>query len=108
MTQPTKTPHKHAELIKAWADGAKIESRWQPTEDVPDPMWVDDNHPHWHWKTLEFRIKVEPKVPVVRWLWVYKNASNLWRISTRYLTAKEASMFYSEYKKLEFTKMEFD
>ena len=49
-----KTPHKHAELIKAWADGAEIEiespkdGKWYPS--VPD--WLT---------TWNYRIKPEPK-----------------------------------------------
>ena len=47
-----KQPHKHAALIKAWADGAEIElynfGRWQ---DVKTPSWCLD---------LEYRIKPEP------------------------------------------------
>lgn len=46
-------PHKHAELIKAWADGAEIEYRglgigsWHDTENKP-PIWSVDN---------EYRVK---------------------------------------------------
>ena len=47
-----KTPHKHAELIKAWADGAEIEVKdtgiWHT---IKMPMWDGDN----------YRIKPEPK-----------------------------------------------
>jgi hypothetical protein len=44
------TPHKHAELIKAWADGAEIQYKnysdaW---EDTPNPSWMVD---------VEYRIK---------------------------------------------------
>ena len=60
-------PHKHAELIKAWADGADVQYRWK----------------HWHaneweeWRDLiflgdfndainfEYRLKPEPKPDVV-------------------------------------------
>lgn len=43
-------PHKHAELIKAWADGAEIECQtergmWEP---VADPGWYEE---------VEYRIK---------------------------------------------------
>lgn len=53
-----KTPHKHAELIKAWADGADIEyctsiGKWI---DVKEPSWSDD---------IDYRIKPEPKPDVV-------------------------------------------
>jgi hypothetical protein len=46
-------PHKHAELIKAWADGAEIECRdcrvWYHAK---DPRWQED---------MEYRIKLEQK-----------------------------------------------
>ena len=53
-----KTPHKHAKLIKAWADGAEIEffdtrfeeHRWKLCG--APPLW-DEN--------FEYRIKPEPK-----------------------------------------------
>ncbi len=44
-------PHKHAELIKAWADGAEIEyyedfyGSWKP---ACSPAWIED---------IEYRIK---------------------------------------------------
>lgn len=49
------TPHKHAELIKAWADGAKIQ--WLRPGDV----WEDNiGTPGWHINHT-YRIKPEPK-----------------------------------------------
>jgi len=50
-----KTPHKHAELIKAWADGAEIQSRVNEADE-----WDDDRFPGWH-KNAMYRIKPEPK-----------------------------------------------
>jgi len=51
-------PHKHAELIKAWADGAEIECRdcrvWYHTK---DPRWQED---------MEYRIKRETKPDIVK------------------------------------------
>ncbi len=52
-----KTPHKHAELIKAWADGAEIECIIATTDKwfTPNPKrlsWDDD---------MEYRIKLESK-----------------------------------------------
>ena len=57
-----KTPHKHADLIKAWADGAEIE-------------FYDQRYNEHRWKLcgeypyfqpeVEFRIKPEPKPDVV-------------------------------------------
>lgn len=47
-------PHKHCELIKAWADGAEIEARVHG-------KWVDADLPLWDNDT-EYRIKPEPVV----------------------------------------------
>lgn len=50
-----KTPHKHAELIKAWADGATIQfydvgsERWGDCNDAP--LWLE---------YYQYRIKPEP------------------------------------------------
>jgi hypothetical protein len=45
-------PHKHAALIKAWADGAEIELYF-------DKKWIPANHPAWA-ETSTYRIKPEP------------------------------------------------
>lgn len=57
-----KKPHKHAECIKAWADGAQIEfydqrfseHRWKLCGD--SPVWDE---------MVQYRIKPEPKPDVV-------------------------------------------
>ena len=58
-----KQPHKHAELIKAWADGAEIEYRAVPG----CGEWA--YYPYQErviWDAVaEFRIKPEPKPDVV-------------------------------------------
>ena len=54
-----KTPHKHADLIKAWADGAEIEFRWYCLDEwrrLTTPRWDQDG---------EYRIKPEPRPDVV-------------------------------------------
>jgi len=57
-----KTPHKHAELIKAWADGAEIQTysvnydEWFDM-DNSTPVWAEDR---------AYRIKPEPKPDIVR------------------------------------------
>lgn len=62
-----KTPHKHAELIKAWADGAKIECKnplaiaWSS---VSTPQWLVD---------VEYRIKPEPKPDRIETRWLAYN-----------------------------------
>jgi hypothetical protein len=49
-------PHKHAELIKAWADGAEIEVR----SDDKD-TWELIQAPNW-FNCLEYRIKPQPVI----------------------------------------------
>ena len=51
--------HKHAELIKAWADGAEIEIKGIVSDD-----WYLDKNPAWHIWDI-YRIKPEPKPDVV-------------------------------------------
>lgn len=46
-------PHKHAELIKAWADGAVI-------EECIKGQWFEVPYPEWY-EQYEFRIKPELK-----------------------------------------------
>lgn len=50
-------PHKHAELIKAWADGAEIEIKFYEG-------WRDCRPIDWN-ENAEFRIKPEPKPDLV-------------------------------------------
>jgi len=50
----TRTPHKHAELIKAWADGAEIEYF------ALEGSWLPTTRPEWSWNG-KYRIKPEPK-----------------------------------------------
>lgn len=45
-------PHKHAELIKLWADGAEIECK-------DCGIWYNATHPRWQ-EDMEYRIKPEP------------------------------------------------
>lgn len=61
-----KTPHKHAELIKAWADGAEIQCRIGNgyRGSVFWSEWDDVRHPHWDTR-FEYRIKPELKPDVV-------------------------------------------
>jgi len=54
--------HKHADLIIAWANGAKIEY-WHAGHE----KWLDiDANPSW-WYNVEYRIKPEPKPDIVRY-----------------------------------------
>lgn len=55
-----KKPHKHAELIKAWADGAVIQYRYNAN--IP---WHDATSPQWWEYECEYRIKPEPKPDLI-------------------------------------------
>lgn len=46
--------HKHAHLIKAWADGAKIQKFSKRTQ-----AWEDSDNPSWNEET-EYRLRVKP------------------------------------------------
>lgn len=50
-----KTPRKHAEIIKQWADGAQIEYYCTQAE-----KWQEVDHPIWN-ITTEYRVKPEVK-----------------------------------------------
>ena len=54
-------PHKHAELIKAWADGAEIQYLAHD-----DKKWYDCKKPMTWYENDIYRIKPEPKPDVVR------------------------------------------
>jgi len=58
-----KTPHKHAEVIKAWADGCAIEYN------IGNDVWVEMHNPIWH-ANNKYRIKPEPKPDVVKYMGV--------------------------------------
>ena len=55
-------PHKHAEIIKAWADGYQVEA-YNPERD----SWISVVEPGW-FNDIEYRVKpgvIEPRDPVV-------------------------------------------
>ena len=51
-------PHKHAAVIKAWADGATIQMRMK---DMSESTWCDVDSPAWGADYFEYRIKPEVK-----------------------------------------------
>jgi len=66
----TKVPHKHAELIKQWADGATIEVAI-PKNYASDCIhrfdaWMETKNPEWN-PQKQYRVKPEPKPDVVRY-----------------------------------------
>lgn len=72
-----KTPHKHAELIKAWADGAEIQYSTGLSH-----LWHSADNPSW-WKGYEYRIKPEPKPDVVETYWV-ESTSFKWDVERKH------------------------
>jgi hypothetical protein len=68
MSKPHKNaPHVHAEIIKAWADGAEIEYF-----DDYDGRWLIATTPSWQ-TANSYRIKPEPKPDVVDFYWVQQH-----------------------------------
>lgn len=59
-------PHKHAAVIKAWADGARVQVRI-PKAGRLDNTWedIEDETMYWY-STLEYRVKPEPKPDIVK------------------------------------------
>lgn len=60
-------PHKHAELIKAWADGAIIQH--QAPDGLGGLAWADVPSPAWYPHT-EYRVKPEPKPDFYRYIFI--------------------------------------
>lgn len=59
-----KTPHVHATIIKAWADGAQIEVRVNDAK-----PWGPIYHPYPHWHpTNQYRVKPEPEPDIERFI----------------------------------------
>lgn len=62
-----KTPHKHVELIKQWADGNTIQYFNYRNE------WVDCSlHPNWDSKVI-YRVKPEPKPDYSKFIGIFKH-----------------------------------
>ena len=57
-------PRVHADCIKAWADGAEIQSY-----EVRLGNWVDQKNPHFF---LDKRYRVKPKEKVKKWRYVIR------------------------------------
>ena len=62
-------PHKWAKEIKAWADGAEIESY----AGLNDDIWDAAPYPNWNNENLKFRIKPQPKEPQYLYVWFDKD-----------------------------------
>ena len=67
--------HKWHKEIKAWADGAEIESKLAP-HNHPNGVWRNDDTPCWESHNFEFRIKPMPKEP--QYLYAYQGKNQVW------------------------------
>ena len=76
-------PHKWAKEIKAWADGAEIESRYMGDSDAYRKGWELDIEPVWGDEVWEFRIKPQPKEP--QYLYVYTAGNSILQGFNSYL-----------------------
>lgn len=63
--------HKWHKEIKAWADGAEIESKFSYIADEDDPEWYLDRYPDWDNEDIKYRIKPQPKEP--QYLYAYED-----------------------------------
>jgi len=71
-------PHKHAELIKAWADGAEIEERYIDKDNQDFYDWVEFNGDWSYIDNYEYRIKPEAKPDIVLWASMHPTKSNVY------------------------------
>ena len=74
-------PHKHAEVIKAWADGHTIQYSNQTT----NLNWTDMPicSPNWH-ENVEYRVKPKPSPDVVRYYTCRIDNEGLYRTALQY------------------------
>jgi hypothetical protein len=63
--------HKWHKEIKAWADGAEIESESYIDDDL-NLGWKIDHYPNWH-SNITYRIKPQPKEPQYLYVWLDKD-----------------------------------
>lgn len=96
-----KQPHKHAALIKAWADGAEIEVKVYAVD-----KWVDPGigGPSWH-PNSEYRIKPEPKSDVVEEQIVYHRQRDVTGATRRVVASNVKYTFDGETGKLKSVEM---
>ena len=76
--------HKHAEIIKAWADGAKIQVK------AFNLTWDDRENPFWC-LNREYRIKPEPKPDDVRYIVIEATSFDSHKFVQVYQTGKHLS-----------------
>jgi len=69
-------PHKWAKEIKAWADGAEIEARYEKANGWTD--WkLEEGGFIFYQKGAEYRIKPQPKEPQYLYAWLNKQTDEV-------------------------------
>lgn len=72
----TKTkPHVHADIIKAWADGAIIERAVYGELSGELLRWEEQKHPYWI-EDAVYRVKPETKPDIIRYVPVSSKVSS--------------------------------
>ena len=87
--------HKHADLIIAWANGAKIEWKYPGFEWEP----CFQNKPDWA-GNLEYRVAPTPKPDIWQWACFYLDANNDLNNETNSCTANIKLTFDGTTRKL--------
>jgi hypothetical protein len=65
--------HKHCDVIKAWADGAEIQFRWDDGDEWKSIL----AGVNWY-ENCQYRVKPEPKPDVVRYVPIDEIETNKW------------------------------
>ena len=97
--------HKHAEIIKAWADGAEVQVF---RHEYDGYYWEDTATPNFN---IDFDYRIKPTEKVVRWLWAWQPIGTNWSfISEHRYTDEEvkAALKDGTFTKLEWSREEFD
>ena len=103
------TEHKHAEILRAIADGKDVQC-----------MYVNEINAEWHGNWLWDMLgdprciwRIKPTEPVKRWLWVYKFSDFDWELVNELLSDDEAAIRkannpQNKYMKLSWSETEFE
>ena len=86
----TKKPHKHAELIKLWADGAEVEVMRES-----NGVWGSTPTPIWD-PARKYRIKPEPSYKTVKLCSFINKYGTVWQCA-------KGSVDYSTFVSANFT-----
>lgn len=92
----SRQPHKHAEVIKAWADGADIQVR-DPS--FSNPAWTDCGNGPIRWDIPGYEYRVKPQ-NVIRYAPVLQMPAKALAVGNGVTSAECAKMQASQYDSL--------